>query len=70
MNRPAELARRETVESPSPCLLDHKDLRIAGRCRHLSPDFLTRPVSKLDCVFGLQIPWKSPSLRSYGRRKR
>ncbi|HEU0183790.1 MAG TPA: tyrosine-type recombinase/integrase [Blastocatellia bacterium] len=33
-------------------LLGHKDLRMAARYQHLSPDFLAEAVGKLDAVFG------------------
>lgn len=33
-------------------LLGHKDLRMAARYQHLSPDYLTAAVNKLDSVFG------------------
>lgn len=33
-------------------LLGHKDLRMAARYQHLSPDYLTAAVNKLDTVFG------------------
>jgi integrase len=33
-------------------LLGHKDLRMAARYQHLSPNYLTAAVSKLDTVFG------------------
>jgi len=33
-------------------LLGHKDLRMAARYQHLSPDFLADAAGKLDGVFG------------------
>jgi hypothetical protein len=37
-------------------LLGHKDLRMAARCQHLSPVFLSDAVEKLDQVFGDRTP--------------
>lgn len=37
-------------------LLGHKDLRMAARYQHLSPDFLAEAVGKLDGVFGGILP--------------
>ena len=34
-------------------LLGHKDLRMAARYQHLSPEFLADAVGKLDGIFGL-----------------
>lgn len=33
-------------------LLGHKDLRMAARYQHLSPEYLLEAVKKLDSVFG------------------
>jgi hypothetical protein len=33
-------------------VLGHRDLRMAARYQHLSPDFLAEAVGKLDAVYG------------------
>lgn len=36
-------------------LLGHKDLRMAARYQHLSPEFLAEAVGRLDEAFGAEI---------------
>jgi integrase len=41
-------------------LLGHKDLRMAARYQHLSPEFLADAVTRLDGVFGVLRPQGVP----------